>query len=92
MRVLLDEYVDQRLRRFFDEYDCQSAAYAGLARLTNRVLLLAADQAGFETLISTDQEIPHHILCSFFAPGNTGNVKIRTPQEIACIIPTRVVI
>ena len=59
MRILLDECVDQRLRLSFECHDCQSAGYAGLAGLKNGVLLDAAEAAGFEALITTDQEIPY---------------------------------
>jgi hypothetical protein len=58
MRILLDECVDQRLRLFFIGHECHTAAYARLAGLKNGVLLDAAEAAGFEVLITTDQEIP----------------------------------
>ena len=59
MKILLDECVDQKLRLAFGDHDCQSAAYAKLAGLKNGVLLAAAEAAGFQILITTDQEIPH---------------------------------
>jgi hypothetical protein len=58
MRILLDECVDQRLRLKFAEHECQTAAYAGLAGLKNGALLAAAEGAGFEVMITTDQQIP----------------------------------
>lgn len=58
MRLLLDECVDQSLRLLFAGHECQSAAYAGLAGMKNGALLDAAEAAGFEVLITTDQEIP----------------------------------
>jgi len=59
MRILLDECVDQRVRLLFPGYDCQTAGYAKLAGLKNGVLLAAAESAGFEAMITTDQEIPY---------------------------------
>jgi hypothetical protein len=59
MRLLLDECGDQALRHFFEPHECHSAAYARLAGLKNGELLSAAEQGGFEVLITTDQEIPH---------------------------------
>lgn len=59
MRILLDECVDQRLRLAFAAHDCQSAAYAKLGGLKNGALLTAAEAAGCEILITTDQEIPY---------------------------------
>jgi len=59
MKILLDECVDQKLRHEFTEHECQTAAYARLAGLKNGALLAAAEAAGFEILITTDQEIPY---------------------------------
>lgn len=58
MKILIDECVDQRLRLLFDGHDCQTAAYAGFAGLKNGVLLANAEAAGFEVMVTTDQEIP----------------------------------
>lgn len=51
--------MDQKLRLLFTNHDCQSAAYAKLSGLKNGVLLAAAEAAGFQVLITTDQEIPY---------------------------------
>jgi hypothetical protein len=59
MRILLDECVDQRLRLLFEGHECESAAYAGFTGLKNGELLQAAEHAGFEVLVTTDQEIPY---------------------------------
>jgi predicted nuclease of predicted toxin-antitoxin system len=58
MRILLDECVDQRLRRELPEHRCETARFAGFAGLKNGILLSAAEAAGFEVMITTDQEIP----------------------------------
>ena len=58
MRVLLDECIDERLRLLFSLHDCQSSRYAGLAGLKNGKLLLAAEAAGFDVIITVDQHIP----------------------------------
>jgi hypothetical protein len=59
MRILLDECVDQRLRLLFTGHDCQTAGYTKLSGLKNGALLTAAEPAGFEALVTTDQEIPY---------------------------------
>lgn len=59
MRILIDECIDQRLRLLFPGHDCETAAYAKLAGLKNGALLAAAEAAGFEVIITTDQEIPY---------------------------------
>ena len=58
MRILLDECVDQRFRLLLAGHECQTAVYAGLAGLKNGALLDAAESAGFEAMITTDQGIP----------------------------------
>lgn len=59
MRVLIDECIDERLRHEFPGHDCQTARYAGFAGLKNGSLLLSAEAAGFEVLVTVDQNIPH---------------------------------
>lgn len=58
MRLLLDECMDERLRHRFTEHDCQTARYAGLAGLKSGKLLSAAEAAGFEVMVTVDQNIP----------------------------------
>jgi predicted nuclease of predicted toxin-antitoxin system len=58
MRLLLDECVDERLRFLFPDHDCQTARFANLAGLKNGRLLEGAEAAGFEVLITADQNIP----------------------------------
>jgi hypothetical protein len=94
MRLLLDECVDQRLRLLFAGHEVQTAAHAGLAGVKNGVLLDAAEAAGFEVIITTDQEIPFQqnleerriailILC---APTNRlADLKGLVPVAIAAL-------
>jgi hypothetical protein len=58
MRLLLDECIDEGLRHHFVGHDCQTCRYARLSGLANGALLAAADQAGFEVLITVDQSMP----------------------------------
>ena len=58
MKLLVDECVDERLRLLFPGYECQTARFANLAGLKNGRLLEAAEAAGFEVLITVDQNIP----------------------------------
>jgi predicted nuclease of predicted toxin-antitoxin system len=58
MRLLIDECVDERLRLLFPSHDCQTARFANLAGLKNGSLLEAAEAAGFDVLITVDQNIP----------------------------------
>src|SRR5450432_1289767 len=58
MRHLLDECIDEGLRHHFIGHECQTCRYAGLTGLANGELLAAAEQAGFEVLITVDQNMP----------------------------------
>lgn len=103
MRVLLDECVDQRLRHLFVEHECQSARYAGLAGLKNGALLSAAEAAGFDVLVTVDQNIPdqqdltHHRIAVLILHGRTNRLSDLTPllpaaqQALVLIRPGKVV-
>ncbi|HWE48299.1 MAG TPA: DUF5615 family PIN-like protein [Bryobacteraceae bacterium] len=58
MRLLIDECVDERLRLLFPDHDCQTVRFVGMAGLKNGRLLDAAEAAGFDVLITADQNIP----------------------------------
>jgi len=57
MRLLIDECVDERLRLLFPGHDCQTVRFANFAGLKNGLLLDAAEAAGFDVLITVDQNI-----------------------------------
>lgn len=57
MRVLLDECIDEGFRHHLSGHECQTCRYAGLTGLANGALLAAADQAGFDVLITVDQHM-----------------------------------
>jgi hypothetical protein len=54
-RVLLDENMPHILRKFLAHHETQTAAYAGFAGLRNGTLLSAAEDAGFEVLVTGDR-------------------------------------
>jgi predicted nuclease of predicted toxin-antitoxin system len=58
MKILIDECMDERIRLSFFAYDCQTVRFAGFAGLKNGRLLDAAETAGFDVLITVDQNIP----------------------------------
>ena len=59
MRILLDECLDEDLRHSFRDHDCQTCRYAGLKGLANGQLLSAAERAGFNVLVTVDQNLPY---------------------------------
>lgn len=72
MKLLLDECVDERLRLLFPGYECQTARFANLAGLKIGRLLEAAEAAGFDVLITADQNIPDH--SSAFHPSSASAI------------------
>jgi hypothetical protein len=56
-RVLLDEGVPIGVRRLVVGFAVESVAEAGWAGLTNGELIIAAEQAGFEVMVTADQNI-----------------------------------
>lgn len=59
MRILLDECIDESLRHSFTGHECHTCRYAGLKGLANGVLLAAAEQAGYDVLITVDKNMPY---------------------------------
>ena len=57
MRILLDENLPHKLRLLLAGHEVRTAAYQGWAGLTNGALLKAAEDAGFEAVITADQGI-----------------------------------
>ena len=55
MRLLLDECVDERLRHLFQGHECETARYSGFAGFKNGALLLAAEDAEFDVILTVDQ-------------------------------------
>ena len=88
MRILLDECVDERLRYFFHEHDCQTTRFAGFAGLKNGALLIAAEAAGFEVIVTVDQHIPdqqslaHRQMSLVILCGQTNRL-----QDLKLLVP-----
>jgi predicted nuclease of predicted toxin-antitoxin system len=84
MRLLIDECIDQRLRVLFPDHDCQTAGFARLAGLKNGRLLDAAEAAGFEVLVTVDQNIPDQQNLAGRA-GDSGNCRAGLdPSQAKC--------
>src|SRR5580658_7564120 len=54
-RVLLDENLPQRLRLLLTGHTVITVAYQGWAGISNGALIAAAEQAGFDAMITADQ-------------------------------------
>src|SRR6266851_4020399 len=59
MKILLDECLPLDLRHGFPNHDAHTAQWAGLKSKKNGDLLVAAEAAGYDVLLTVDQGIPH---------------------------------
>jgi predicted nuclease of predicted toxin-antitoxin system len=57
MKILFDQGTPVPLRRHLDDHEVATAAEMGWSQLTNGELLAAATEAGFEVLVTTDQNL-----------------------------------
>jgi hypothetical protein len=58
MKILLDECLPLDFRHSFPDHDAHTAQWAGLKSKKNGELLLAAEMAGYDVLLTVDQGIP----------------------------------
>jgi hypothetical protein len=61
MRILFDQNVPRALRNLLPGHDVRTAAEMGWSTLLNGVLVDAAEQAGFEAIITADQNFRFQI-------------------------------
>ena len=59
MKILLDECLPLDFRHSFPHHDAYTTQWAGLKSKKNGELLVAAEAAGYEVLLTVDQGIPH---------------------------------
>jgi hypothetical protein len=59
MKILIDECVPRKFKTSLPGHDCETAPEAGLAGLENGKLLLAAENLGFEVLLTIDGGIEY---------------------------------
>jgi hypothetical protein len=59
VRVLFDQGTPEPLRRVLTQHEIVTAYERGWSKLNNGELLDAAEQAGFEVLVTTDANLKH---------------------------------
>ena len=59
MKVLVDECLPLDFRHSFPTHDVHTVEWAGFKDKKNGELLLAAETAGYDVLLTIDQGIPH---------------------------------
>jgi predicted nuclease of predicted toxin-antitoxin system len=61
MRILFDQNIPRALRNLLPGHDVHTAAEMGWSALRNGDLIDAAEQAGFETIITADKNFPFQL-------------------------------
>lgn len=59
MRILFDQGTPVPLRRYLREHTVDTAYEKGWSQLSNGRLLSAAEQAGYDLLLTTDRNLPY---------------------------------
>ncbi len=59
MKVLLDECLPLDYRHCFSLHEAHTTQWAGLKGKTNGDLLRAAENAGYDVLVTVDKSLPH---------------------------------
>jgi predicted nuclease of predicted toxin-antitoxin system len=91
MRILVDECIDQRLRNYFPEQDCQTARHAGFGGLKNGDLLKAAEAAKFDVLLTVDrgmefqQDLNRRNIAVIIVRPKSNRLKELLPHLPACL-------
>ena len=101
MKVLLDEMLPISVRQLLPDHQVMTAAYVGLAGVSNGEMISRAISDGFDVIVSLDRGIPHqqnldrHAVGFVFIPHNDID-RIRAyadalAEAVATITPGRVV-
>jgi predicted nuclease of predicted toxin-antitoxin system len=59
MKILFDQNVPRKLRSLLPQHNVQTAGEMGWGEVSNGALLQAAEEAGFEVLVTADQNIAY---------------------------------
>ena len=59
MKLLLDECLPRDLRKHLTGHECKTVPEAGLAGMGNGQLLVLAEQAGWQVLLTMDRGMPY---------------------------------
>jgi hypothetical protein len=74
LKVLLDENLDHRLRKSLAAHEVFTASYKGWDGLKNSSLLQAAEDDGFDVLVTGDQTLQYEAKTDWTTTGNCGVV------------------
>jgi hypothetical protein len=96
MRVLLDENLPHKLRGHLSRHETVTASYAGLVGHKNGALLKAAEDAGFDVLVTGDttlryeQNLTSRKLAIVCLSANSWRIIQRHTDKIAAAVDAAV--
>jgi predicted nuclease of predicted toxin-antitoxin system len=85
MRILIDECAPRRLRRHLPGHDVHTVGEMGWSGKTDRELLALMAGAGFEVLLTVDQNIRHQQ--NLKAAGVAAVVLVAASNRLADLVP-----
>src|ERR1700689_2309197 len=85
MRILLDEYVPRPLRKELTSHDVRTVQEQGWAGRKNGELLGLMAAAGFQVLLTTDQNLRHQQ--NLAATGVAVIVMVASTNRLADLVP-----
>ena len=92
MRILFDHGTPRGIARWLEGHSVREAKAQGWDTLTNGELLKAAEDAGFDLLLTTDQSLPHQqnmvgrkIAVVVLSKASWRLIKPAIPQIVAAI-------
>lgn len=92
VKVLFDHNVPRKLRRVLQEHDVRTAVEMGWAELENGDLLRAADLAGFEVMVTGDENLSYQqnlegrSLALVVLSTNNWNILKLEPEKVAAAV------
>ena len=96
MKVIFDHNVPHKLRRMLPGLYIQNADEMGWAALSNGVLLQAAERAGFDVMVTCDQNIFYQqnlmgrtLSLVVLSTNNWNRIKLRTQDVLSAIHASR---
>ncbi len=97
MKVIFDHNVPHKLRRMLPGLYIQNADEMGWAAISNGELLKAAERAGFDVMVTCDQNIFYQqnlkgrtLSLVVLSTNNWNRIKLRTQNVLAVINASRV--
>lgn len=96
MRILFDQATPVQIRRFLKDHTVITAEQQRWSTLSNGQLLRAAEDAGFDVLVTPDQNLPHQqnltgwrIAVVVLGKANWPLIRPVVPEVVAAIVAAK---